>query len=271
MKKIISIVITAGLILLAGCGHEHQWTEATCTEPRTCTECGATEGEPYGHKWVEATCSEAKHCSVCGEKEGETLAHTWEEATCTKAKTCKVCGYVDGEPLGHDWTEATHEAPKTCKRCGETEGDVLLYEVPAGFTADYEFGEFSRFNSFASENGLGGTMIWVDGSYDNISNLDLSADIGQNMTAYICTLVDQDNNKWLVQIDLDYYTSADKYKELCGHSLCITGEYTGYSQLYEMPAFIVEKIFDKNTGNVIIPTWYNEYVNVRLYLLLYNN
>ena len=125
------------------------------------------------------------------------------------------------------------------------------------------FGEFSRFNSFASENGLGGTMIWVDGSYDNISNLDLSADLGQNMTAYICTLVDQDNNKWLVQIDLDYYTSADKYKELCGHSLCITGEYTGYSQLYEMPAFIVEKIFDKNTGNVIIPTWYNEYINVR--------
>jgi hypothetical protein len=30
-----------------------------------------------------------------------------------------------------------------------------------------------------------------------------------------------------------------------------------------MPAFIVEKIFDKNTGNVIIPTWYNEYVNGR--------
>ena len=56
----------------------------------------------------------------------------------------KVCGYVDGDPLGHDWTEATHQAPKTCKRCGETEGDVLLYEVPAGFTTDHEFGEFFK-------------------------------------------------------------------------------------------------------------------------------
>ena len=153
---------------------------------------------------------------------------------------------------------------KTLKSVVRPQGRYkLVTSVMSKLTTDHEFGEISRFNSFASENELGGTMIWVDGSYDDISNLDLSADIGQNMNAYVCTLVDQDNNKWFIQIDLDYYTAVDKYKELCGHSLCVTGEYSGYSQLYEMPAFIVEKIFDKNTGNVIIPTWYNEYIKGR--------
>ena len=34
--------------------HEHSWTEATCTMPKTCTVCGETEGEALGHQWSEA-------------------------------------------------------------------------------------------------------------------------------------------------------------------------------------------------------------------------
>ena len=63
---ITALIFSALLTVLTGCGHEHKWTEATCTEPKTCTECGKTEGEPLGHKWKEATCTEAKTCSVCG-------------------------------------------------------------------------------------------------------------------------------------------------------------------------------------------------------------
>ena len=96
---ITALIFSALLTVLTGCGHEHKWTEATCTEPRTCTECGKTEGEPLGHKWKEATCTEAKTCSVCGETEGEPLGHKWKEATCTEAKTCSVCGETEGEPL----------------------------------------------------------------------------------------------------------------------------------------------------------------------------
>lgn len=85
--------------ILTGCGHEHSWTEATCTEPKTCSECGETEGEPLGHTWVEATCAEPKHCSVCGETEGEALEHTLTEANYQQAPTCEVCGQTVGEPL----------------------------------------------------------------------------------------------------------------------------------------------------------------------------
>ena len=113
------------MLLLCACGHEHTWSEATCTTPKTCTECGETEGEVLGHTWVEATCTEPKTCSVCGATEGEALGHTWVEATCIEPKTCSVCGATEGEALGHTWVEATCIEPKTCSVCGATEEDAL--------------------------------------------------------------------------------------------------------------------------------------------------
>lgn len=99
-KKWLYGIVTLSLgILLTGCGHEHTWVEATCTEPKTCSECGETEGEPLGHTWVEATCSEPKHCSVCGETEGEPLEHTLTEANYQQPATCKVCGATVGDVL----------------------------------------------------------------------------------------------------------------------------------------------------------------------------
>ena len=99
-KKWLYGIVTFSLgILLTGCGHEHTWVEATCTEPKTCSECGETEGEPLGHTWVEATCSEPKHCSVCGETEGEPLEHTLTEANYQQPATCEVCGATVGDVL----------------------------------------------------------------------------------------------------------------------------------------------------------------------------
>lgn len=111
--------------MLTGCGHEHTWMEATCTVPKTCSECGETEGEALGHTWVEATCAEPKTCSVCGETEGETLAHTWIDATCAEAKHCSVCGEIEGEPLEHTLTEANYQQAAICEVCGETVGEPL--------------------------------------------------------------------------------------------------------------------------------------------------
>lgn len=97
----------------------HNWIEATCTDPRTCSICGEIEGVPLGHTWLEATCTEPKTCSICGETEGEPLGHTWLEATCTESKTCSVCGESEGEPLGHDVVGLSCTDDGTCSRCGE--------------------------------------------------------------------------------------------------------------------------------------------------------
>ena len=147
MKKyLLSIVSVMIVFVISGCGHEHKWVDATCTEPKTCSECGETEGEPLGHKWLEATCTEPKTCSVCGEKEGEALGHTWDMATCMHPTTCKVCGFSPDDKLADhacDNWEEVHEATCAedgyqkgiCKFCGK-EFTVEL-ERP-----DHSFGEW---------------------------------------------------------------------------------------------------------------------------------
>ena len=44
--------------------HTHTWKDATCTEPKKCSECGATEGEPLGHT------TDMGKCSRCSEPIG---------------------------------------------------------------------------------------------------------------------------------------------------------------------------------------------------------
>ena len=130
-KKQIMIGIAALFVLiLSGCSCKHEtWLDATCTTPKTCADCGETEGEALGHQWIDATCTEPKTCSVCGETEGKSAGHKWVDATCTEPKTCSVCGETEGKALGHKWVDATCTEPKTCSVCGETEGKTLGHTV----------------------------------------------------------------------------------------------------------------------------------------------
>lgn len=124
-KLMIGAMLTVLILLLAACGCEHEWREASCVAPKTCALCGEVEGEALPHTWQDATCSKPKTCSACSATDGEALPHTWQDATCTDAKTCSVCSATDGEPLGHSWQEATCTTVKTCAVCQTTEGDPL--------------------------------------------------------------------------------------------------------------------------------------------------
>ena len=137
---------------------EHDWSAATCTTPKTCTLCGATEGETAAHTEVTvtgkaATCTatgltDGKKCSVCGtvtvpQTTIAKLAHTEETipgkaATCTETgltegKKCSVCGTVTVAQTtipasGHNY-ESVVTAPtcsaggfttNTCGNCGDS-------------------------------------------------------------------------------------------------------------------------------------------------------
>ena len=99
IRKACLTIVVLCVLFLAGCQCSHEWVEADCTTPKTCSLCGETEGEPIGHTWVEASCTAPKTCSVCGETEGEALPHTWVEPNYQDPKTCSVCGATEGEPL----------------------------------------------------------------------------------------------------------------------------------------------------------------------------
>lgn len=82
MKKGLATLMVAGTMtmsLLTGCGHEHTWADATCTEPKTCSECGETEGEALGHTLTEANYQQAATCEFCGQTVGEPLQADFEK------------------------------------------------------------------------------------------------------------------------------------------------------------------------------------------------
>jgi len=128
MKRRIALMLLAlaCVLALAGCACEHEWVDANCVNPKTCSKCQATEGAPLGHVWAAATCETAKTCETCGETEGEAKGHSMVDATCTEARHCEACSLVEGEALGHTWLDATTEAPKTCEACGKTEGERIV-------------------------------------------------------------------------------------------------------------------------------------------------
>ncbi len=115
--------------LLCACSCEHTWKEATCSMPKTCTECGETEGDIIPHSWQEATCTKAAECVMCGTRSGEPLGHEWQDATCTEGKTCRECSKVDGDPLGHSWVDATCTTSQTCSVCALLEGEPLGHSI----------------------------------------------------------------------------------------------------------------------------------------------
>ena len=80
MKKWILLVGLGIVMSLCACGqnaenttttekkaHEHTWIEATCTVPKTCKECGATEGTAKGHTTSIGICSD------CGQAQGKDI------------------------------------------------------------------------------------------------------------------------------------------------------------------------------------------------------
>ena len=98
--------------------HTHSWKAATCTSPKTCSTCKATEGKAAGHTWKAATCTVAKTCSTCKATEGKALGHTWKDATCTAAKTCSICNITTGNAAGHKASEWIIEKEATCTTDG---------------------------------------------------------------------------------------------------------------------------------------------------------
>lgn len=142
MKRFFSLLLITSMALsLSACKlfHFHSYNAATCTEPRTCTGCGKTEGEALGHAYsvlsTSASCTEGgSHvhtCSRCGhsfiDNETEALGHTegeWiteTEATCQIEGTKKCCCKTCGELLSTETIPITDHLDEygKCKFCGK--------------------------------------------------------------------------------------------------------------------------------------------------------
>lgn len=67
-KNVLQLLVVLMLALsLSGCGCEHEWVEANCVTPKTCSLCQETEGEALGHeydKWDVINDEKMSHACV---------------------------------------------------------------------------------------------------------------------------------------------------------------------------------------------------------------
>ena len=72
-KLSVLICILALAMIFTGCCRHEEWTEANCNAPKTCVECGETEGVALEHIWQPRSTEAPETCSLCGETRGERI------------------------------------------------------------------------------------------------------------------------------------------------------------------------------------------------------
>ena len=83
----------------------HTWTPATCTAPKTCSVCSATEGDALGHSWgkwtvvtpatEDAEGTERRVCRNDGSHRQTRAIPKLTPADCSMGDDCPLCGFGD--------------------------------------------------------------------------------------------------------------------------------------------------------------------------------
>ena len=145
-KAMVLLLVLCLAFACAACGHTHTWKDATCTEPKTCSECGETEGEALGHNWADATCTEPKTCTVCGVTEGGLGEHSPSRADYWQGSVCTLCGEALSEALQPDFEKYGLDA------CTHDVGENELYRyTTCGYLNDTilpQYDALSRVRSY---------------------------------------------------------------------------------------------------------------------------
>lgn len=136
MKKLVLMILALAMVLsMAGCGCDHQWEEATCQAPKTCSLCGQTQGETAGHTpgqlsvasvdTANLTLTQEQLCGVCAE-----VLEVTESAT----GTAPVDGVLTLSP--EEWFACLSTVIRTYESSGmlipleaESQDGALLYSV----------------------------------------------------------------------------------------------------------------------------------------------
>lgn len=92
-KLSILILILVLAMVFSGCCRHEEWTEANCTTPKTCVECGEIEGAALGHIWIPRTTEIPETCTRCGETRGERII---TDSRFTTASTIEYYGTWKG-------------------------------------------------------------------------------------------------------------------------------------------------------------------------------
>ena len=84
----------------------HTWTAASCTAPRTCSVCSATDGNPLGHDWSDWTVTTEATCTAKGEK-----TRSCKRDGCDASETVDIPanGHTEGKAVRENVVSATKD------------------------------------------------------------------------------------------------------------------------------------------------------------------
>ena len=129
---VATIAIIIGVALGASKDCSHEWADATCTSPKTCSLCEATEGSAKGHTpGAAATCTTAQTCTVCNAELVAALGHQYESAWSYDDAGhyhASACGHTDAK----DYTAHNYESVVTDPTC--TDQGYTTYTCVCGKT-----------------------------------------------------------------------------------------------------------------------------------------
>lgn len=98
--------------------------------------------------------------------------------------------------------------------------------------------DYEKFNSYASENGLDGTLIYIEGKILSQTQLGRSLD---GMPTLALVIEQEDGNKWCAGV-----TSESEIEEIKDKNVRIFGTYQGFSDKMKLPGM---SVIVKNTND----------------------
>ena len=127
----------------------HSWKDATCTTPKTCAQCGATEGGAAGHSWSNATCTAPKTCTKCGATEGSAAGHNYQNGTCTGCGDVEIITHAFGTGAGYAVTLSSDGTEISCYQISVSELLYINYTTEKPATGYYVFREYNGTTYYA--------------------------------------------------------------------------------------------------------------------------
>ncbi len=110
------------------------------------------------------------------------------------------------------------------------------------FKEGYQEADFERYNSPASENGLGDSRIYIRCILEKTEIL--KADGTESILGYV---TDAGGNIWLVQLHVIPLASKGQYDYIVGKDILLRGVYSGYSGVKKMPVVVLDEILVLDT------------------------
>jgi hypothetical protein len=106
----------------------------------------------------------------------------------------------------------------------------------------YQYAEFEKYNSYAKDNGLGDTLVYIKGEVKSVYD---------HENTCMLSVVSEDGGRWAVGFLAVGY--SDEIKELLDEkSVVCFGDYRGFSDVFQMPAIVADKVeVDNKTYNVV--------------------